>query len=448
MRKATTLVAMLLLLVLAFAPPALAVPLHNIIFFVGQREFTVDGQVRQMDAVPFIASGRAFVPVRYLAYALGVPEEDIIWLGETGAVSLKLGDTIVQMRVGSKTLYVNGQPKEMEVAPVVKDGRAYLPARYVAEAFGYEVRWEEKTRAVLVGPPSAFNDGPEGTLGGFAANYKAIPKVYEWHDVKGNKWTWQVPLPEEMYRYYKSQPRIHERILKEYLERLDNLRRQVEELQSYMDYWYQQCRILPGDSYYEAWQKYQMYVRAYNEAQRELGRIWAEYQRLWQLYQEAEYRQMLEGYVPYVTEEKNYELVRTLARTLAEKAPADPKERLEFVAAFVQEAIPYVSESGEYPKYPIETLVEGGDCEDKSILLAAILRAMGYRTALLVFVGNPGHMAIGVECPNCWGSYYLKDGIRYFYLETTSPGWLIGEVPPEHKGESALVYVVPPCCSI
>lgn len=152
---------------------------------------------------------------------------------------------------------------------------------------------------------------------------------------------------------------------------------------------------------------------------------------------------MLDGYVPYVTEEKNYELVRTLARVLAEKAPQNPKERIKFAAAFVQEAIPYVSEKGEYPKYPVETLVEGGDCEDKSILLAAILKAMSYRTALLVFRGNPGHMAIGIECPNCEGSYYLKNGVKYFYLETTSPGWSVGEVPSEHAGEGALVYVVP-----
>jgi len=47
-------------------------------------------------------------------------------------------------------------------------------------------------------------------------------------------------------------------------------------------------------------------------------------------------------------------------------------------------------------KYPVETPVERGDCEDKSILLAAILRALGYRTALLVFPDDPGHMAVGV----------------------------------------------------
>jgi hypothetical protein len=30
----------------------------------------------------------------------------------------------------------------MDVAPVIKEGRTYLPARYVAEALGYRVDWD------------------------------------------------------------------------------------------------------------------------------------------------------------------------------------------------------------------------------------------------------------------------------------------------------------------
>lgn len=123
-------------------------------------------------------------------------------------------------------------------------------------------------------------------------------------------------------------------------------------------------------------------------------------------------------------------------------APEEKEARLEFVASFVQGALPYVSEEGEYPKYPAETLVEGGDCEDKSILLAALLRALGYKVALLVFDGDPGHMAVGVDCPGCRGAYYLHDGVKYFYLETTQPGWAPGEVPPEFVGARARLYPV------
>lgn len=83
MRKIAAL-TIFLFIVLALACPALAAPAHKAVFVVGQESYTVDGQPKEMDAAPFIENGRTFVPVRYLAYALGVAEENIVWVGETG----------------------------------------------------------------------------------------------------------------------------------------------------------------------------------------------------------------------------------------------------------------------------------------------------------------------------------------------------------------------------
>lgn len=85
--------------------------------------------------------------------ALDVADEDIDWEEKTGVVNLKLDGTALKLAVGSKTLLVNDKPKQMDVAPLIREGRTYLPARWVAEAFGYKVNWDESTRAVLIGPP-------------------------------------------------------------------------------------------------------------------------------------------------------------------------------------------------------------------------------------------------------------------------------------------------------
>lgn len=434
-----------------FVSPARAGGGNTAVFTIGKNSYLLNGNTVVMDVAPYIKEGRTFLPLRFAANVAGVADDNVLWDATTGKVTVIKGDRVVQFTIGSNIMLLNGAAVTMDVVPEIVTGRIMLPIRWLADALGVAIEWDPASQTVVVRVPDETGktgslpagNKQEGALEEPAANYKAIVKEYRWHDKQGNEWTWRVPIPEEMYRYYGSQPRIHERVLKEYLERLNNLKQQAEELKRYMDFWYQQCRILPGDSYYEAWRKYQAYMSAYYEAQRDLDRIWSEYLELQRLYREAEYRRMLDGYVPYVTEEKNSELVRTLAGAIAEKAPRTPRERIEFAAAFVQEAIPYVSEEGEYPRYPVETLVDGGDCEDKSILLAAILRAMGYRTALLVFDGNPGHMAVGVECLDCWGSYYQKDGVKYFYLETTKPGWPLGEIPPEYQGKGALVYVVP-----
>lgn len=102
---------------------------------------------------------------------------------------------------------------------------------------------------------------------------------------------------------------------------------------------------------------------------------------------------------------------------------------IQLVVSFVQQ-LSYQSEPGEYPKFPAETLADGGgDCEDLSVLLSGILREMGYATRL---VNPPGHMAVALACKDCDGLYFAKEGRKYFYIETTSPAYAIGEAPVQY----------------
>jgi hypothetical protein len=125
-------------------------------FQVGSYTYWVDGKPNQMDAAPFIENGRTYVPIRYLALALGVAEKEIGWDAKSRTVMLKLGDTTVKLTVGKKTISVNGQARKMDVAPVIKGGRTYLPARWVAEAFGYETKWETDLQSVKIEPLYKF----------------------------------------------------------------------------------------------------------------------------------------------------------------------------------------------------------------------------------------------------------------------------------------------------
>ncbi len=93
----------------------------------------------------------------------------------------------------------------------------------------------------------------------------------------------------------------------------------------------------------------------------------------------------------------------------------------------------------EYPRFPVETLVEGGgDCEDTGILMASLLDIMGYNVSLIML---PNHLAVGVAV-NAIGVHWVHENVTYFYLETTAPGWEVGEVPPEHDSEEATLQPV------
>lgn len=117
-------------------------------FIIGSRTYSVGESSQMMDVAPYIKDSRSFVPVRYLAEnMLGAT---VVWNEADQEVVLTKGGVEVVLTIGSKTYTVNGAEKTADVAPEIVDSRTFLPARYVAEAFGATVSWNEGTQTVLI----------------------------------------------------------------------------------------------------------------------------------------------------------------------------------------------------------------------------------------------------------------------------------------------------------
>lgn len=165
---------------------------------------------------------------------------------------------------------------------------------------------------------------------------------------------------------------------------------------------------------------------------------------IYEYYAEIE-RPPTEDYSIYVTHPFDDEYLRILIEKInfiAISGDYSEVEKVNLVISFVQ-SLPYTSDSvttpyDEYPRYPLETLVDGGgDCEDSSILVSSLLYGMNYDVILL---GLPGHMACGVYTQDGYGFYYLLNEREYYYLETTSEGWKIGDIPQDYEEEGAYLY--------
>ena len=98
---------------------------------------------RIVDTAPFINSDRTFLPIRFVTETFGI---FTAWDNVAKTVTLGRGTTSVSLTIGSKTMTLtkNGLTSsvEMDVAPMIKDGRTCLPVRFVAEAFGLIVEWK------------------------------------------------------------------------------------------------------------------------------------------------------------------------------------------------------------------------------------------------------------------------------------------------------------------
>lgn len=113
--------------------------------------YTINGKEWLMDAFPYQENDRVYIPVRYLAYGLSINDPDIDWNEKNQEVTLTKNGVVVKMKIGSQLLYVNEEEIRMDVSPeMTAAGRVMLPARWVAEAFGASVSWEESQKVVTI----------------------------------------------------------------------------------------------------------------------------------------------------------------------------------------------------------------------------------------------------------------------------------------------------------
>lgn len=115
----------------------------------------VDGQPLLCDVVPFVENGRTMVPMRKIFEEMGTT---VVWDNETQTVSATNDLCTVKATIDNNIMFVNGTPKILDVSPQVINDRTFIPARFVAEALGADVKWNGSTSTVLITSMNFNND--------------------------------------------------------------------------------------------------------------------------------------------------------------------------------------------------------------------------------------------------------------------------------------------------
>jgi hypothetical protein len=108
---------------------------------------TVGDEERILDAPPMIVNGVTFVPLRFIGEALGA---DVTWNEALKVVFLAKGSSRVQLSIGSKLAIIDGRITQLLEAPFIQNERTMVPLRFISEAFGADVTWDQATKAVTV----------------------------------------------------------------------------------------------------------------------------------------------------------------------------------------------------------------------------------------------------------------------------------------------------------
>lgn len=121
-------------------------------------------------------------------------------------------------------------------------------------------------------------------------------------------------------------------------------------------------------------------------------------------------------------QEPLYDATLASMRSLRDDLGLDDDRYVELIVSAVQ-SLTYRTDP-EYlePKFPIETVGDGdGDCDDKTLLVTALLAREGYDVAMLLFSAEQ-HVTLGIRSN---GGSYKNSG--YMIVEMTTPtlfGWV------------------------
>ena len=107
----------------------------------------IDGKSQTYDAMPVIENGRTLVPMRGIFESLGA---EINWDDTTKTVTGTKGNTSVVLSIGSKVAKINGVETALDVAATIIDSRTFVPVRFISEALGCKVDWEDTTKTVII----------------------------------------------------------------------------------------------------------------------------------------------------------------------------------------------------------------------------------------------------------------------------------------------------------
>jgi hypothetical protein len=122
----------------------------------------VNGNAMQFDQPPVEQAGRVYVPLRGIFEQLGA---SVVY--QNGQINATGDGRNVSLQIGSTNATVNGQQQTLDSPPFVEGSRTLVPLRFVAQALGANVDWNNNTSTVTI-----TGDGYRGgNNGGYNGGY-------------------------------------------------------------------------------------------------------------------------------------------------------------------------------------------------------------------------------------------------------------------------------------
>lgn len=116
----------------------------------------IDGVKQTFDQPAIVKNGSTLVPLRGVFEAL---KADVKWDQSSQTVTANKGDTTIKLTVGQSTAIVNSKTVTLAAKAEVINGSTMVPLRFVSEALGADVKWDNATSTAIITSPAGNVDG-------------------------------------------------------------------------------------------------------------------------------------------------------------------------------------------------------------------------------------------------------------------------------------------------
>ncbi|MBQ2942390.1 MAG: InlB B-repeat-containing protein [Clostridia bacterium] len=120
---------------------------REIVLTIGDVNASVFGENKANDVAPVIRNDRTMLPARFVAEALGAT---VTWDEEARRVTITKDELVIVLAIDSDKATVKGEEVTLDSPAFIENDRTYTPIRFVAEALGATVAWEEETQKVTI----------------------------------------------------------------------------------------------------------------------------------------------------------------------------------------------------------------------------------------------------------------------------------------------------------
>lgn len=121
-----------------------------IIYFIIAMLFATPALASESQIGPYVGTmveEEMFIPLRGILQEFGY---QVNWDATQKTAVLKNKDQHIQLTVNNKTALVNGSTVAVDSSPVIEDGQVYIPLRFVGQAIGADVNWNNQTQTAIV----------------------------------------------------------------------------------------------------------------------------------------------------------------------------------------------------------------------------------------------------------------------------------------------------------